>query len=318
MGNRVLAVLHGRRVDGTLDLDLPNDIVSAVRPSSLHTALQWLRKNYPLDEDAAILARIEREEQEEERKLIQRAEDLGLYKPQSGSYGAELGESNNPYGRSILEETRQQNEAQILAEEEKRRQEWLEGEQRDREKLQRMVEKNTALQKYEETAALEVRERADPAQRPFLAWIQKHHLRATEMDLDVSQISTRRRLLPSLATTIVVLGLCYVFAENYEPPAKSDRMWPTVPPAAATVLAIMGANVGVFAMWRFWPPAWRMLNRYFITVFGAPRVSSLLGNIFSHQTFPHLGFNMLSLWVVGTRREHLESPRPPNSQCQLT
>ncbi|GAB1209008.1 hypothetical protein APSETT445_007773 [Aspergillus pseudonomiae] len=151
-----LAILQGRRLDGTLDLDLPSDITRSVRPSSLDAALQWLRKNYPLDEDAAILARIEREELQEEEKLVRRAEELGLYKPQSGSYGAELGDSNDPYGKSVLKETRKRNEARLLAEQEKKRQEWLDGEQKEREKLEHMRQKNTALQRFEDTASLEV------------------------------------------------------------------------------------------------------------------------------------------------------------------
>ncbi|PLB44038.1 rhomboid-domain-containing protein [Aspergillus steynii IBT 23096] len=301
MGNRVLAVLHGRRLNGTPELDLPRDIILAVRGPSRDKALEWLREHYPLDEDAAILARFEREEREAEERLIRRAENLGLYKPQSGSFGAELGESNDPSGRSILQETRQRNEARILAEEEKRRQEWLEGEAQDREKMQRMVERNTALQKYEESSALEARPRADPSQRPFLAWIQKHHLQATDWDIDISHVTTRSRLLPGLVFTVIALGLCYVFAQNYEPPAKADRIWPTVPPAAATALAIVGANFGIFALWKVCPPAWRMLNRYFITVAAYPRTASLVGNVFSHQSFLHLAGNMFVVWWVGTQ-----------------
>lgn len=82
-------------------------------------------------------------------------------------------------------------------------------------------------------------------------------------------------------------------------------MWPNLPPAAATVGAIIGINVGVFALWRAWPPAWRLLNRYFISVPAYPRVFSLVGNVFSHQTITHLGINMFVLWIFGTRREYL-------------
>ncbi|KAI9039504.1 rhomboid protease PCP1 [Aspergillus affinis] len=301
MGNRVLAVLHGRRLNGTPELDLPKDITSAVRGPSRDKALEWLREHYPLDEDAAILARFEREAREEEQKLIRRAENLGLYKPQSGSFGAELGESNDPSGRSILQETRQRNEARILAEEEERRQKWLEGEEQEREKMQQMVKRNTDLQLYEDSTALEARPRADPSQRPFLAWIQKHHLRATDWDMDISHVTTSSRLLPALAFTVVSLGLCYLFALNYEPPAKADRIWPTIPPAAATVITIIGANVGIYALWTLCPPAWRMLNRYFITVAAYPRTASLVGNTFSHQSIKHLAANMLGIWIVGTR-----------------
>lgn len=155
VGNRALAVLQGRRVAGTLDLDLPADVTRSVHQSSLDTGLEWLRANYPLDEDAAIYARFEREEIEEEQRLIRRAEQLGLYKPQSGSYGAELGENNDPSGKSALAELRKRNEARILEEEERKRREWLEGEEREREMLKHLGQKNKALQTFDNTAALE-------------------------------------------------------------------------------------------------------------------------------------------------------------------
>jgi len=155
VANRVLAVLQSRREAGTLDLDLPEDITHSVRKPSLDAALKFLRANYPLDEDAAILARIEREEVEEEQKLIHRAEELGLYKPQSGTYDAERGEKDDPSGKSALLEFRKRNEARILEQEEKKRQEWLEGEQQDLEILKQQAEKNKALQTFENTTALE-------------------------------------------------------------------------------------------------------------------------------------------------------------------
>ncbi|KAL4785101.1 hypothetical protein BJX76DRAFT_325592 [Aspergillus varians] len=301
MGNRLLSVLQARRLAGTLDLDFPADIKRAARPSTLDAGLEYLRKNYPLDEDAAIIARIEREEREAEEQRIREAEELGLYKPQSGSYGAELGEKNDPSGRSILSEIRKRNEKRLLAEAEKKRKEWLEGEEQHREKLKQHLENNTALQKFEDTSALEVKGRADPSQRPLLAWIQKHHLRAMDTDTDFAALTTSSRLIPALIFTLITLGLCYGFAVTYEPPAKADRMWPSLPPAAATAAAIIGINVGVFALWRAWPPAWRLLNRYFISVPAYPRVFSLVGNVFSHQTITHLGINMFVLWIFGTR-----------------
>jgi len=155
LGNRALQVLQARRLEGTLDLDLPVDITRAVSQSQLDAGLEWLRENYPIDEDAAILARIEREEYEAEQKLIRRAEQLGLYKPQSGSYEAELGEGGSPHGKSVLKEAREQNEKRLLAEKERKRQEWLEGEHEEREKLRRQIEGNTALQKYQESALTE-------------------------------------------------------------------------------------------------------------------------------------------------------------------
>ncbi|KAL4987558.1 hypothetical protein BDW68DRAFT_105298 [Aspergillus falconensis] len=301
MGNRVLSVLQARRLAGTLDLDLPAEITRAARPSTINAGLEYLRQNYPMDEDAAIMARIKREEEVYEEKLAREAEELGLYRPQSGTYGAELGEQNDPSGRSVLKAIRERNEKRILAEAEKERQEWLEGEENYRAKLKQHMAKNTALQKVEDTTALEVKGRADPSQRPLLAWIQKHHLRATDTETDFSKLTTGSRLIPSLIFTLMTLALCYGFAVTYQPPAKADRMWPSLPPAAATVSAIISINVGIFVLWRAWPPAWRLLNRYFISVAAYPRVFGLVGNVFSHQNLMHLGVNMSVLWLFGTK-----------------
>lgn len=155
LANRTLAVLHARRLEGTLDLDLPLEITRTVSQRELDNALEWLRANYAVDEDAAIMDRIQREEIEAEGKLLRRAEKLGLYKPQSGSYEAELGENDSVYGKSVLKEAREQNEKRLLEERELERQKWLQGEHEERERLQRQVEGNTSLQQYQESSMVE-------------------------------------------------------------------------------------------------------------------------------------------------------------------
>lgn len=155
MGNRVLRVLHGRRLSGTLDLDLPADIANKIPQVTLDHGLEWLRQKYPVDEDAAIIKRIEREELEEEARLIARAEKLGLYKPQSGHYGAELGKEADVYGRSVVQEVREANEAKNKAAEEASRKEWLESEAKEAEKLKKQLKTNMDLQKFEESAVVE-------------------------------------------------------------------------------------------------------------------------------------------------------------------
>ncbi|KAL4946221.1 hypothetical protein BDV06DRAFT_152321 [Aspergillus oleicola] len=300
MGNRILSVLQGRRLAGTLDLDFPADIRRAAPPATLDAGLDYLRKNYPVDEDAAIMARIEREDREEEARLHRQAEELGLYKPQSGSYGAKLGKNNDPSGKSILEQIRTRNEKKFAEEAERKRQEWLEGEAAHHEKMKQHVEKNLALQELNDLSALEVRGRADPNQRPVLAYIQKKHLEAMDTDTDISKITTRARLLPALIFTILAFALLYGFAATYQPPARADRLWPDTPPAAATIATIIGINVTVYCLWKF-PPAWKLLNRYFISVPANPRVLGLVGNVFSHQSINHLAFNMFALWMLGTK-----------------
>ncbi|KAF9887460.1 hypothetical protein FE257_010177 [Aspergillus nanangensis] len=300
IGNRIISVLQSRRVDGTLDLDLPPDILLAARPRIVDAGLKWLRENYPLDEDAAIMARIEREEKQEQDKLVRRAEALGLYKPQSGTYQAELGDSNDPSGRSVLQEAREQNEARLLAEQERKRQEWLEGGHEQLEQVQRSIQNNTALQKFDNSAALEVRERADPKERPMLAWIQRRHIGATVWDIDLSKLTNTDRILRGLLAVVITTGLSYLFAQYYQPVASADRMWPDVPPAAATISVILGVNIGIAILWRS-PSAWKILNRYFMTNAAIPQPLSFFGSVFSHQSPRHLFVNMIGLWFIGTK-----------------
>jgi rhomboid-like protein len=301
LANRTLEALQAQRLEGTLDLALPLDVARAVPQSQLDICLEWLRVNYPVDEDAAIMARIEREDREAEEKLVRRAEQLGLYKPQSGSYEAELGEENSPYGKSVLKEAREQNEKYLLAEKERKRQKWLEGENEEREKLQRQMEANTSLQQYQESALTEARPRADPNERPYLAWVQKHHIAGTLDHPEALEVTTAQRLVAPALFVLLTLGLCYYFATTYEPPARKDRLWPDIPPAAATVGAIIGANVAITLMWKYIPPSWRLLNRFFVIVPFYPSAPSMIGSTFSHQTWRHLATNMLVLGLMGTR-----------------
>lgn len=155
VGNKALQALQDQRVSGTLDLDLPKAITKAVPQEALDNALEWLRANFPMDEDAAIMKRIEREEKEEEERLIRRAEELGLYKPQSGHFGAEKAKENDVYGRSILHEVRKENEKRNKLKDEEERQKWLEGEAKERERMERYKAKHTGLAKYDGANSVE-------------------------------------------------------------------------------------------------------------------------------------------------------------------
>lgn len=76
------------------------------------------------------------------------------------------------------------------------------------------------------------------------------------------------------------------------PPARADRLWPNISLSWATILGIAATNVFVFALWRAFPPAWRILNRYFVNVTALPSTFSMLGSMFSHQQVLHLAVNM--------------------------
>ncbi|OAX81415.1 hypothetical protein ACJ72_04243 [Emergomyces africanus] len=300
LGNRMLRLLQERRVTGTIDVDLPADIKKVVTEDTIMTGLEWLRKRYPMDEDAAILKRIEREEIEEEQKLIKRGQELGLYKPQSGKFDKPIEKEGDVYGKSVLQEHREANERKNKLEDERWRREWLEGEAKDREKLKQSIQKNMELRKFEEAAVVEAKPRADPAVRPALAWVQKHHVRATANDLDTSRLSKASRILPSLCITLFIFGMCYVLPDYYEPAPRHERLMPNTPPAAATVIGLIGTNILIFAMWRAVPPAWRMLNRYFISVPLYPYGVILLVTI----GLPHTMFREIWRRIHNTRRRH--------------
>lgn len=126
----LLSILQSRRQEGTLDLDLPIELQPYIPNASLasENALQWLRHEYPLDEDSAILARIEREDTEKEsvksREYIERAEDLRFLKPQSGQFGVPRGENDSVYGQSVLDQIRKENEKkEVRRQEDLRREE---------------------------------------------------------------------------------------------------------------------------------------------------------------------------------------------------
>jgi rhomboid-like protein len=98
LANILLKVVNSRRVNGTLDLDPPPKLAQKIAPypRAWSTALRWLRQQYPIDEDTAIVRRIERE-------------DASQYKPQSGSFGAKLGKDGDVFGVSVLEKLRMAN-----------------------------------------------------------------------------------------------------------------------------------------------------------------------------------------------------------------
>lgn len=300
--NRLLRVLHGRRHDGTLDLPLPKDVEAILQkyPNAFEDGLHWLRNAYPIDEDAAVMARIEREEHELERdnpaELMQRAQDLRLYMgPQSGHYQAKLSDKEGDvFGVSELEKIRAENEARF---------------QREEEELQAQIDERMTKVKEDRTKALAQRpeqglESANEVRPPnsFEKWVLKAQNRAqTKLTLEspeVAEKTTAQRLLPSLIFVSAVIGASYLFAHYWVRPKQSERFWPSSSLSFATITGLIAINFAVFCAWRM-PPFWRALNKYFIIVPAYPYAFSMLGSIFSHQTFTHLLANMIPLLIFG-------------------
>ena len=108
-GNRILRLLHGQRVSGTLDQGLSVPRATAYVQSLIATGLIWLRAHYPVDEDAAIRTRVEKEQEEEEKELLEDASKLGIL-PQGST------DKSRFYGVSGLDAIREHYESQPVPE----------------------------------------------------------------------------------------------------------------------------------------------------------------------------------------------------------
>ena len=267
-GVEILTALQEHRSQGTLDHKLPYS------ENLITKGLAYLRNADPIDEDAAIIARIDREANRLPQTNVERS-------PQAVSQFEQLREENKK--RHELEEAEREKEK---AEDVKKQGHVKPG------KLETRSEKTTAASN--DLAGL----RQEPA------WIRKYREEATNQDIKKTHISTWARLLPSAIVTVTVVGLSIIFAYNYTPPSRSARLWPETPPAAATVITLIGINLVVFISWRI-PPLWKFMNKNFLIVPVFPYSMSMIGASFSHQSFSHLVANIIILWLVGTRGEYL-------------
>ena len=259
-GNDLLKRLQEHRHRGTLDQKLPY-------PDALiYKGLKYLRAKHPLDEDAAIIARIDREADGEWRL------------PQTN-----IGQS--PQAVSQFEKLRRENR---------------ERREKERAKQETEVQKGLAEENPKAERKVTVRDGTALVQlRPEPEWIQRYRHKAQMKELP--EMSVWARLIPSGLLTVAVVTLAVLFAQNYQQPSRDARLWPDLPPAAATVISLIGVNIAVFVLWRL-PPFWMFLNRNFIVVPAYPHSMSMLTACFSHQSFAHLLSNIIPLWLIGTRR----------------
>lgn len=271
-GNKLLRTLQEKRVAGTLDED------TSASPDHISRGLVWLRKNYPVDEDSAIVARLEREEAEVER--------IG--------YAPQIGIGSGQYGQSIVEEIQKYHKEKAVQKREDK-------------------DDGADYRGTKELAETSASRAVVTRKSNIPEWVMRHREAATGKDEVPPEMTNFQRLWPSTVFTVAFVGLSIIFARNYDPPTRETRVFPHIPPAAVTVMALIGINVMVFAAWRLIPPALKILNKYFIWTPGLPVSSSLLGSLFSHQELRHLASNMLVLWIAGTKGTSAfhRSPLPP-------
>ncbi|KAH6845250.1 hypothetical protein B0I37DRAFT_180198 [Chaetomium sp. MPI-CAGE-AT-0009] len=290
-GNELLRILHGRRVAGTLD-DPTLRVNTIVYPKEQqHIALAYLREKVPVDEIANAglraedeLAALENEGTEEETKETddntERATKLKLYGEREV-----LRKKTSVYGRSALDAIRESNEARRKAERKKREEE--------EEKKKKEEE-----ERYGKAGPLQV---GGQQQTRQLSPKMQEYMAKGQSDLkEPPKMKMWQRLLPSAAFVVALIGLCATYAELYQPAKRAARLFPDIPPAAATVSTLMALNLVGWALWKI-PPIWRLLNQYFIVVAATPRAATMLNAMFSHQSLGHLLQNMVVLWFLGVR-----------------
>lgn len=293
--NQLLRIIHGRRVAGTLDDPDLQQNTAQYSPSDKVAALEYLRKHIPVDEivNAGLRAEDELRLLEEQEQYDETAKPEPEYEKAAAKLKeptqAPIGKlprkpkSDSPYGESTIDRIRARNLAARAAEEQR-------------------LEEERAKREEEEQLAGETRLSTERSQPQYVSpWRQKHALRATSDLTEAPDKAMWERLLPAFAMSALVLFAAYLATEMYKPPTRSMRLWPDIPPAAATCLGLILANVAVFALWR-WAPSWRLMNRYMILSSAVPRPLQLIGAMFSHQHgLYHLVPNMAGLWFFGVR-----------------
>ena len=273
--------LHGRRVAGTLndpnllDLSADHERVAHAR------ALDWLREHVPVDEVENAALRAEKELSEMDEEVLRDAERLGLYEPNAQDASKQPG---GVYGQGVFEKMRAENKERLDKIEEERKSQADE------------IRENTGTLTTVDSYGNRALARPDMSER--MKYWQEQGM-VTQGGI-APEMSTSARLWPSGLLLVVTCGLAYGFAIGYEPPTKGTRLWPDMPASAATIVALIAMNTAIFLAWRV-PPLWRSMNKYFLQVPAYPYAFSLLGSIFSHQSLRHITFNMLVLFLAGTR-----------------
>jgi len=289
---KLLRILHGRRVAGTLDdptLQV-NTAMYSVKEKKI--ALAYLRRAVPVDEitNAGLRAEDELAALEGKEGEDNDNKTPGLLSERFNPYKKVTGKPE-VYAKGVFDAIRAKNTAK-----------WKEGlrkQQEEEERRKKKEEEAAALLGGEVQTVGERRPSVSEVRTPspsMQTWIDKAQSNLEEPP----EMKKWERILPSAVAVAVFSGILVLWAVSYSPPRRADRLWPDIPPAAATVGALILANLAVYAAWRA-PPLWGILNRYFLLVPATPRVISLFGASLSHQKFTHLLANMVVLWLVGTR-----------------
>lgn len=287
--NKLLKILHGRRVAGSLEDPEVRGNTASFTDREIRQGLEWLRAHVPVDEITNAGLRAEDELRVLERAAESEADaDNGTAQqdPSAGGKSSpwlykESGDKN-VYGESIIDKIRARNiarrEAEEKALEEKRKQEEEAGQQNwgGLSTTQGGGARQVAMSAKEEAYRAEAESGLEaPPETPM--W---------------------RLLLPTTLFVAALLPLMWWASGLYSAPAEDRRLVPWLTQENATVYALLLANLAVYVAWRRMG-AWKFLNKHAIMDMIMPRPHGAVTAIFSHQTASHLAENMFVLWLLG-------------------
>lgn len=274
--NKLLKIMHGRRVAGTLDDPSLRINTATFTQREIDQALHYLRSEFPVDEVLNAGLRAEDELRDLEAGITSDVD--GSEEPpaaETGEAAVEKKDANprSPYGQGVLDKIRASNIARREA------QERAEAEQRRR-------EEEAEAQNWGGLAAY------DPALHRGLHPKQLEHFEAASSGLEAPPDTPRWRvLLPTTVFTAAVLAALYLLVDKVAPPRPGAVVeaagYPGITEAHLTVGAIVLLNVAVFIAWRR-VRLWKYLNRHFILDFVTPRPHQILTAIATHQDPRHL------------------------------
>jgi len=306
--NRLLYILHGRRVAGTLEDPDVQRRTAMYSQAQRDAALSFLRRTVPVDEVINAGLRAEDELEELERAMATKEDGEGMDDggaAEKDATNAEYREedhtrlgskwkgrlfkggvtaSDDVYGEGVMDRIRKRNMAR-RAEERRRFEE--EEKRREEEEEEQAKQIPGGLQKI------------DPSQPRQPSVQMQKWLAAGSSGLEQPpEMSRWARLWPSylfVASLAAAVVGCSAF---FEPWDVERWPFPDISPATATVGGLCLLNALVFACWKV-PQLWPLMNRYFIVAPAVQRPLSILGSTISQQKPGHLAMNMLFLWLVG-------------------
>ncbi|CAG8982739.1 hypothetical protein HYALB_00001020 [Hymenoscyphus albidus] len=289
--NRLLKLLHGHRVAGTLEDPSSITTVPEIKKRQRELGLEWLRKTVPVNEVASAGLRAEEELAAMGEKVIATISNTDKWEPNKNT------PKDEPYGNGVLNQRIKMNK-EAAAKEAAAKAAAREQEEKEREEAMlndpEAISQNTktSLDTVRPQVTMETYEGGDR----YKKWLARARLTDTDQPPEMTKF---QRLWPSALVLLGILAASFTFVAVYTPPKNSARLFPDIPPSAATVGGLIFLNAAVLFAWRI-PPLWRFMNKYFIVVSGYPYALSNIGSIISHQGFKHYAPNMVFLWFMGT------------------